>query len=212
MLADKNFPKGTFILFLSFVLLLIVIYFAPSPTKNNIPQELIAVLRSHAVPIQPFTLTGKNGQPFTTTNLKSKWSFIFFGYTSCPDVCPTTLSTLKHIGKALKKNNPPISDTQVIFVSIDPDRDKPDMLAKYTAYFSKEFIPVTGTADNLLGFSKQFSAAYMKEKTKSSDNYLINHTSSIFLIDPKMRIIASFSPPHDAKTITEQYLKIHDMF
>ena len=154
----------------------------------------------------------QKGQAFTEKRLKGKWSFIFFGYTYCPDICPTTLSTLKQVNNAIKEKSPSASDMQVIFVSVDPKRDKPETLAKYTAYFSQEFTAVTGYTESLLDFSRQFGAAYIKEPTDSADNYLISHTSSIFLVDPKMRIIASFSPPHDAETITLQYLQIHDLF
>ena len=172
----------------------------------------MAVLRPHAIPLQPFTLIDKDKQLFTTQQLKGKWNFVFFGYTYCPDICPTTLSTLKQINNTLKKQNIDTSDMQVIFVSIDPERDKPEMLAKYVAYFNKDFIAVTGSADDLLQFSRQFAAAYIKEKSNTSGDYLISHTSSIFLVDPNIRIIASFSPPHNAETISDQYLKIHDMF
>ncbi len=101
---------------------------------------------------------------------------------------------------------------QVIFVSIDPERDKPEMLAKYMAYFSKEFTAVTGFDSNLQDFSRQFAAAYIKEAATTPGDYLMSHTSSIFLVDPQMRIIAAFSPPHHAETITSQYLKILELF
>lgn len=212
MISKKEFPKGTVILFISLIALLAIIYLSMSPGIKSIPQDLIAVLRPHAIPLQPFTLIDKDKQLFTTQQLKGKWNFVFFGYTYCPDICPTTLSTLKQINNTLKKQNIDTSDMQVIFVSIDPDRDKPEMLAKYVAYFNKDFIAVTGSADDLLQFSRQFAAAYIKEKSNTSGDYLISHTSSIFLVDPNIRIIASFSPPHNAETISDLYLKIHDMF
>lgn len=208
----KEFPKGTVILFLSFIVLVAIAYISSSPKKNKIPQELMAVLRPHAIPLQPFTLIDKDKQLFTTQQLKGKWNFVFFGYTYCPDICPTTLSTLKQINNMLKKKNIDTSEMQVIFVSIDPDRDKPEMLAKYVEYFNKDFIAVTGDAKNLQNFSRQFAVAYIKEKADKTGDYLISHTSSIFLVDPKMRIVASFAPPHNAETITSQYLKIHDIF
>ena len=209
--VKKEFPKGTFILFISFLLLLLVAYLKV-PTKNSIPQDLIAVLRPIATPLQPFTLVDQNKQAFTKDRLNGKWSFVFFGYTYCPDICPTTLHSLKNINKALMKDPDTASDMQVIFVSVDPERDTPEILKKYTAYFNKEFIAVTGLADNILKFSKQFAAAYIKEPKKKSGEYLVSHTSSIFLVDPQMRIVASFSPPHYTDTITSQYLKIHKMF
>jgi len=212
MITKKEFPKGTIILFVSLVVLLVIIYMSQSAKQKPIPQDLIAVLRPHAIPILPFTLTDQSGQPFTEKRLKGKWSFIFFGYTHCPDICPTTLSTLKQINSALQEQPQAATDIQVIFVSVDPQRDKPEMLEKYMAFFNPKFTAVTGYADPLLNFSRQFGAAYIKEPTDTANNYLISHTSSIFLVDPKIRIVASFSPPHDAQRITAQYLKIHDLF
>lgn len=215
MTIKKDFPKGTLILFISFIFLFIVIYLSltsiqPS-TQKTIPIDLLAVLRPIATPIQPFTLIDQNAESFSKERLKGKWSFVFFGYTYCPDVCPTTLHILKKVNDTLKKDSKTASDMQVIFVSVDPERDTPEILKKYTAYFNKKFIAVTGMTDNIFKFAKQFSAAYMKEPAKKSGDYLVSHTSSIFLVDPQMRIVASFSPPHYSSTITEQYLKIHEM-
>ena len=212
MTSKKDFPKGTIILFVSLLVLIGIFFVSQSQNKNTIPPELIAVLRPHAVPLQPFTLIDHNEQAFTQADLKGKWSFLFFGYTHCPDVCPTTLHLLKQINTELKKNSQTVSDMQVVFISVDPERDTPEILKKYTAYFNKDFISVTAPADKLIKFSKQFAAAYIKEKSETPGEYLISHTSSIFLVDPQMRIVASFSPPHYAATITSQYKKIHDLY
>jgi len=208
----KKAPIGTIVLFISFLLLLAVIFLIQQPVRKNIPKDLIAVLRPHTTLLKTFTLTDHNEQAFTKNNLKNKWSFVFFGYTHCPDICPTTLFTLKQINKSLKKHPQATSNIQVIFVSIDPKRDNPKNLKKYVTYFNKDFIAVTGSADNINSFAKQFSAAYIKEETNTSGEYLMSHASSIFLVDPKMRLVASFSPPHDSATIKSQYLKIHNMF
>lgn len=215
MTIKKEFPKGTLIPFVSFIFLFIVAYLnltsiQPSNQKT-IPKDLLAVLRPIATSIQPFTLIDQNKKPFSKEDLKDKWSFVFFGYTYCPDVCPTTLHILKKINNDLKRMSKTSSDIQVVFVSVDPERDTPEILKKYTAYFNKDFIAVSGQPDNILKFSKQFAAAYIKEPAKKSGDYLVSHTSSIFLVNPQMKIVASFSPPHYTDTITEQYLKIHDM-
>lgn len=212
MKSKKELPKGTIILFITFLFLLILVFLIQFPANNAIPKDLIAVLRPHANTLQPFSLTDDNELVFTKKNLENKWSFIFFGYTHCPDICPTTLFILKQVNKALKKYPHAAANMQVIFVSVDPERDNPKSLAKYIKYFNKDFIAVTGLAEKLNTFAKQFAAAYLKEKSDTPDDYLMSHTSSIFLVDPKVRLVASFSPPHDADTITSQYLKIHDMF
>lgn len=212
MPISNKLPKGIFILFLSFLILLSVVFFIQQPKQNNIPKDLIAVLRQHVIPLKTFTLTDNNEQDFKNINLENKWSFVFFGYTHCPDICPTTLVSLKHIYKALKKYPQAAKNMQVIFVSVDPVRDNAKDLDKYVKYFNKDFIALTGTEKSINHFTKQFSAAYFKEKPTASGEYLISHASSIFLVDPKTNVIASFSPPHDTATITTQYLKIHAMF
>ncbi len=213
MLISKDFPKGTIILFITIITLLVVFYLNRSrlPANHSIPQDLIAVLRPYAMPLEPFTLTDQNNKPFSLAHLDGKWSFLFFGYTYCPDICPTTLVTLKQISRALNKSTKTATDFQVIFVSVDPERDKPPVLARYTAYFSQDFIALTGTETDLLNFSRQFGASHIKHKKDNQAGYLISHTGSIFLVDPKKRIVASFSPPHHAETITSQYQKIHGM-
>lgn len=212
MSSKKKSLKGIIVLFVSFLLLLIITFITQSPVKRDIPKDLIAVMRPHVSTLQDFTLTDHNEKTFTKNSLKNKWSFVFFGYTHCPDICPTTLFTLKQINNMLKKHPQSASALQTIFISVDPSRDKAKGLAEYIKYFNKDFIAATGTLDNLTAFSKQFSAAYIKEASDSSGNYLMSHTSSIFLVNPDMQVVASFPPPHNAETITSQYLKIHNLF
>ena len=150
---------------------------------------------------------------YTTQRLKHKWSFVFFGYTYCPDICPTTLSILKQVSHELQKTpGAAASDMQIVFVSVDPSRDTPQVLDQYMQYFGKEFTGLTGFPDSLQDLARQFGAAYIKEEETRPGEYLVSHTSSIFLVDPQMRIVASFSPPHDYKTIASQYQKIHELF
>lgn len=212
MTTKKLAPVGTIVLFLSIVALLGVAYLTLSPQKNPVPQELIAVLRPYATPVLPFTLTDQHGKLFTEKHLKGKWSFFFFGYTYCPDICPTTLSTLKLMSNELKKDPVDTPDMQILFVSVDPDRDTPEVLNEYMEYFDPEFTGLTGFPNNLYNFARQFGAAYMKEAESTPGGYLVSHTSSVFLVDPQSRIVASFSPPHNHETIASQYKQIQNLF
>ena len=99
----------------------------------------------------------------------------------------------------------------MIFVSVDPKRDTAEGLAEYVSFFNKDFIGVTGTSDEIKSLAKQFLAAYILEPADKTGNYLVSHTSSIFLVDPELKLLAKFSAPLIAETITEQYLKIHNM-
>lgn len=212
MSISNKLPKGSLFLFISFVLLLAIVILLQQPNKQEIPKELIAVLRPHTISLKKFSLIDHNKQTFNNSELTNKWSFVFFGYTHCPDICPTTLLTLKHIYKTLKTYPQAASDMQVIFVSVDPQRDNVKELGEYVKYFNEDFIALTGTSKTINHFAKQFSAAYFKEKETSPGEYLVSHASSIFLVDPKTHVVASFSPPHDSATIAVQYLKIHAMF
>ena len=212
MTTNKTFPAGTIVLFLSIVVLLAVAYLTLSSKKKTIPPELIAVLRPEAVPLKPFTLTDQYGKLYTEQRLKGKWSFFFFGYTYCPDICPTTLSTLQFMNKELEKYPEVATNKQIVFVSVDPDRDTPELLNKYMQYFGPEFTGVTGFPNNLADLAKQFGAAYIKEAETTPGNYLVSHTSSVFLVGPQARIIASFSPPHDPATIASLYKQIHELY
>jgi protein SCO1/2 len=212
MSTNKEFPVGTLVLFLSVVTLLMISLLTFSPGKKTIPGELIAVLRPEAIPLKPFTMTDQQGKIYTEQNLKGKWSFFFFGYTYCPDICPTTLSSLKLMTSQLKDEPDILNNTQIIFVSVDPERDTPEVLSSYMNYFGPLFTGITGFPNNLTDLTRQFSAAYIKEKETSPGNYLVSHTSSIFLVDPQARIVASFSPPHHPEIISDLYRQIYALF
>ena len=218
MTNEKSFPKGTLVLFLSVIVLLALAALTLRPSSKPIPAELLATLRPQAVPVQPFTLVDQNDQLYKTERLRGKWSFVFFGYTSCPHICPTTLATLTQVTKKLGETPGATENVQVLLVSVDPDRDKPEVLNRYLKNFNasfdghRKFTGLTGLRDDLIRFAKQFGATYIKDEGKEAGQYDFSHTSSIFLVDPQVRIIAAFSPPHDAQTIASQYLKIRELF
>ena len=139
-----------------------------------------------------FTLTDGDGKPFSLSDLKGKVVILSFGYTHCPDVCPTELltysDTLKQLGDQAK-------DVKVVFVSIDPERDTPEVISKYVKQFNPEFIGLTATGDQSLPVIKQqyrvVSAKVVQKE--DSENYLVDHSSGAYLID-KNGEVAIFSP------------------
>lgn len=156
-------------------------------------------------PIAPFALTDHRGQPFTEANLQGKWTFLFFGYTSCPDICPTTLSTLAKVGKLLAGGL--AVPAQIVFVSVDPKRDTQEKLAQYVGYFGADVIGVAGADERLEPFTRALGIGYKRHDEGGSD-YLVDHTASILLLDPQGRLLALFSPPHDAAAIAADFRKI----
>jgi protein SCO1 len=188
------------------IVLLSYIGFEFLTQKKNIPTELLAVLKTNPIALNEFSLTDQNNRPFTLKELKSKNTLLFFGYTSCPDICPTTLNVLNHVHKQLEK------EINVVFVSVDPQRDTTDKLLDYMEYFNKDFLGITGSKKDIDQFTKQFNAGYIIEDKTSDDTYLVSHTSSIFLINPELNVIAAFSPPHHASIISSQLEMINELY
>lgn len=207
----KPRPYGTLSLFLLWGLLLAAGYYWMLPEKTN-PPELQGVLRLVPKPLQAFELTDQHGQPFNLERLNGKWSFVFFGYTYCPDICPTTLSTLNEVFKRLQTDPQGLSNAQTVFVSVDPKRDTPEIIDDYLKYFNTDFQGVTGAQQDVDNLVKQFGAAYMKEKEAEPGQYQISHTGALFLVDPHGKLVASFSPPHYSKTIADQFRQIRSLF
>jgi len=148
--------------------------------------------------IKPFKLTDHNGEAFTNKNLQGKWSWVFFGYTSCPDVCPTTLQELNFVYDDLKKTS---ANVQVLLVSVDPQRDSQQKLKEYIGYFNKAFIALRAGHEVLFPFARNLGLMYAivdNNKTKNSDSkeesYLVDHSASMVLINPQGKIAAIFKP------------------
>lgn len=187
------------------------VYLAKSPSHRAIPPELQAVLRPAPKALHEFNLAGHDGQRFTLDRLKNKWSMLFFGYTYCPDICPTALAVLSALFQRLEQHPGVIPDTQVVFVSVDPQRDRPERLAEYIAYFDERFVAATGEVAEIDGLVRQIGAGYQIEPEDSSGNYLVSHTGSIFLVDPQARLVGAFSFPHKPESIASQYLRIRGL-
>ena len=210
-MANKNIPTGTIFLFSLFILVMVITYVLVKPSPP--PSELIGVLRPDFRALHPFELTDHNDTVFDERRFQGKWSFVFFGYTSCPDICPTTLHVLNSVyGQLEDEASGDENDTQIIFISVDPKRDTTKKLADYMSYFNKKFIGVTSDKKNIDKIVKQFGAGYGFEPETTPGEYLVAHTSAIFLVDPYGRLIATFSQPHYPATINSLYERIRTYF
>jgi len=150
---------------------------------------------------------------FNQERFKGKWTLDFFGYTSCPDICPATLYVLNSVQGLLEDETGEVpDDMQVVFISVDPERDTTEKLAAYITHFNKKFIGATADKTEIDKLTRQFGAGYILEPETAPGHYLVAHTSAIFLVDPFGRLIASFSQPHYPKTITSQFQKIQAYF
>ena len=171
-----------------------------------VEDELAATRFPVARTVQPFELIDHNHEVFDNAALQQRWSFVFFGYTYCPDVCPTTLSVLNSIAQRLQDVD---DDIRFVMVTVDPQRDTPERLAEFVTYFNGDFLGVTGTDEALEQLTSQLGILYDRvEPEPGSENYLVDHTAAVFLFDPDGRYHAVFTPPLSAENIASDFRKM----
>ena len=127
----------------------------------------------------PFTLTGTDGQPFASSRLAGKPAAVFFGFTNCPDVCPTTLARLTKLRRQLGKGEDAFS---IVFISVDPERDTPAEVGKYMALYDTPVVGLTGSAADIERVKKQFGV-YSAKAPQPGGGYSVDHTAAVFLMD-----------------------------
>lgn len=150
-------------------------------------------------PLAQFTLANADGTPFTLDSLRGRWTLLFVGFTHCPDVCPTTLGAFKQVEAGFAKSAPDVP-YQLVFVSVDPERDDAKQLRDYVSYFSPRIVATTGTTAELDAITRQLGVMYVKVPLDGG-GYTIDHTARIMLVDPEARLVGVFEPPHDAAGI-----------
>ncbi|MCS5595484.1 MAG: SCO family protein, partial [Porticoccaceae bacterium] len=156
-----------------------------------------------------FDLIDHRGDAFTLQRLKGQWSMIFFGFTNCPDVCPTTLATLNETYSKLKDSEK--EDLQIIMVSLDPERDTVDKLGQYMPYFNTEFVGVTGNKHFIKRFTTEINIAY-NQVPLDGDDYTVDHSSQIVLVNPNGHYHGFFKSPHSAIMLRKTWRSIYGTF
>ena len=141
-----------------------------------------------------FVLTNHKGMEFTDQSLEGDWTLLFFGFTHCPDVCPTTLSFLAELKGSLEGTE--AASTDVVMVSVDPARDTVEQLSTYVPYFHPEFLGVTGDFPDILSFARRFNAPFRKV-TMEDGSYQMDHSANVVLINPKGDFHGFFRAPRD---------------
>jgi protein SCO1/2 len=176
-----------------------------APSMRSISQHTMALDPPKTV--QPFQLIDHHNKPFTLDSLKQKWTLMFFGYTHCPDVCPTTMQVLADVDERLAKNEADLhKDTRVVFVSVDPKRDNTEQLAKYVPYFNRSFLGVTGGPDQIDQLTRQLGIMHLQ--VKQGEGYLVDHSASILLFGPDAKLHGIFSAPHATDRLLQDYIKL----
>lgn len=162
-------------------------------TAPAAPKLATAVLYPQAREIPDFHLTQANGQALTLADWRGHWTIAYFGYANCPDVCPTTLAAFKQVWLQLAKHGS-LAKLRFDFISVDPARDKPDVLAKYVAFFNPDFIAATGTDDELTKLTRALGLLYTRTPTANGDEQ-VDHSASAVIVDPQGRLVGMFRPP-----------------
>jgi cytochrome oxidase Cu insertion factor (SCO1/SenC/PrrC family) len=140
-------------------------------------------------PADDFKLTDQNGQSFRLSQVRGKVALLFFGYTHCPDACPTTMAKLARVYKMLGSGS---SQVVTLFVSVDPQRDTPDSLKLHLAYFHMNSIGLTGSKEEIDAVVKQYGGRYQIEQSDSAAGYHVSHSTDLYLLDQKGELAKTF--------------------
>jgi len=177
-----------------------------TPARVEPPQTERATLLPVARALPPLDLTGQDGQPLPADFLSGHWTLVFFGFTQCPDICPTTLAVLAQARRQLT-DLPEAGQPRVLLVSVDPERDTPERLAAYVRFFDPAFLGATGSLASIATTAAAFGVPYAKV-TMPDGGYTMDHGSGIFVVSPTGGIVAYLSAPHDAGVIARDYRKV----
>jgi protein SCO1/2 len=176
------------------------------------PPAISGILFPEPREIEDFTLSDQEGQPFHRDRFLGQWTFLYFGYTYCPDVCPLTLVELAKVQRQLAEKKLD-QDTAYLLISVDPQRDTPQRLGEYTRYFNPKFLGATGTPEELNRLARQFGVIYMRSPGQEDDtHYTVDHSSVVILIDPDAHLHAIFMPPHKPEVMVSDFMKIRDHY
>lgn len=201
------FSAGVIIISLGLGVVLGAQYFSPPAPLS------IAQLLPTPKPLPALKLESHRGEPIDVSSFRDRWSLVFFGFTSCPDFCPMELQKLSKV-LVLNENRHPL---QLVFVSVDPERDTSAKLAEYVGFFNPQIVGVRGTNIDLANFAQFFGAAYdrtviidgkvltipagINMPTNAGDQYQVNHSMRIFLVNPAAEYVGTFAPPYEAETL-----------
>ena len=155
-------------------------------------------------PVSKLELIDSNERSFTALNLVDRWTFIVFGFTYCPDICPSTLAILTEFREVLTREFADAKDVNIILVTVDPERDTPGILKQYVQHFDPGFLGLSGTDANIRNLANQLGASYEISNRDAPDGYTVSHSASLYLIDPQARHYATYVAPLEAALIAQR--------
>lgn len=192
-----------------FILILLGLsMFIYNKTFNDIDfQVKSATILNKNIELQPFSLIDNKGNKFSKYNLLNNWSIMFFGFTSCGGVCPKIMEDLVTIKSLLNDSK----NLQYIMISLDPSNDSYQEMNKYVTSFHKDFIGLSGEEEQIKSLATELHISYMKINLEDKINYEIDHSGIVLLINPKGRLYAIFSMPHNANDMAEDLKNITNL-
>ncbi|TIO05778.1 SCO family protein [Mesorhizobium sp.] len=153
-----------------------------------------------------FTLTAPDGTTVTDETYRGKWLLVFFGYTSCPDVCPATLS---EIAVAIEELGPDAAKLQPIFITVDPERDTPEVMGKYTGAIDPRIVGLTGSPQQIAAVAQGYGAYSARHKTEAgAEDYVVDHSTYIYIMDPQGKFVRGLDFDTPASLIADTLRKI----
>ncbi|MCA9999080.1 MAG: SCO family protein [Anaerolineales bacterium] len=159
------------------------------------PRQLHGFVMNEPAPVGDFTLTSHNGDPVSLSDFRGKLVLLYFGYTSCPDVCPMTMVELTKARESLPERFQ--DDVQVLMVTVDPERDTPALLANYLSHFDETFLGLTGTPEEIEAAAAPLGIFYEKRVVEDSETYFMDHTATVAVVDRqgRLRLVWPFGMP-----------------
>ncbi|MFC0209957.1 SCO family protein [Chelativorans intermedius] len=182
---------------------------APALSMSNGQSEFV---EPGSVPIGgPFTLVDHTGQAVTQADFRGNYLLVFFGFTHCPDICPTSLAEIAQTMDLLAEDADAV---RPLFISVDPERDTPEVLAEYVTAFHPRLVGLTGTPEQIAAVAQEYRTWYEKQPVEGSDDYMVSHQSNTYLMSPQGEYLTHFSygtPPKEmAETIRNALVRFGD--
>ena len=177
-----------------------------APARIAPPETERATVLPEPRSLPPLELIDQDGRALPAGFFASHWTLVFFGFTQCPDICPTTLATLAQV-RAQLADLPEVARPRVLLISVDPERDPPERLAAYVRFFDPSFLGATGSAEATAAAAAAFGVPYARVEMPEG-GYTMDHGSGLFLVGPGGGLVAYLSAPHEAAIIARDFRRI----
>jgi protein SCO1/2 len=183
------------------------VYVARMVSRPAVPSLESGTALPQARALADFNLVDARGAPASPATLRGHPTLVFFGFTHCPDVCPTTLALLASVQKQVSLQHKELAGLKVALITVDPERDTPEQLGKYIAAFRGDFIGLTGSAPEIVKVTRGFGVAAARVEL-AGGNYTMDHSAAVFTLDSQARIVAVFTPPLSAAALTRDLARL----